>query len=73
MQDKQQWAVLNSSPHAVTVLAWIDHNSLLYEIHLNRTRFWVPLNTEIYTEFALRWADVCFLVTDPELVPGVEF
>ena len=73
MHDSKQYAVLNSSPHAVTVLEWMEHNSLLYEIHLNRTRFWVPTNTVTYTEFALRWADVCFAITDPELIPGVEF
>ena len=68
MHDSKQWAVLNSHPAAVTVLEWIDCNSLLYEIHLNRTRFWVPINTPLYTEFCLRWADACTPVTDPELV-----
>jgi len=73
MHDSKQYAVLMRDPSAVAVLEWITQHDLVYEVHLNRTRFWVPTNTAIYTEFALRWADVCFAITDPELIPGVEF
>ena len=73
MPVSKQYAVLNSSAHAVTVLEWIEHHNILYEIHLNRTRFWVPTNGPLYTDFALRFAEHCYLVQDPELVPGVEF
>lgn len=74
MPVSKQYAVLNSSAHCVTVLEWIEHHNILYEIHLNRTRFWVPTNGPLYTEFVLRFADICFTVLpDPELVPGVEF
>ena len=68
MPDSKQYAVLNSSADAVTVLAWIAHHNLLYEVHLNRTRFWVPLGTPLYTDFALRFAEFCFPVQDPEFL-----
>jgi hypothetical protein len=61
-----QYAVLNQSAHAVGVLEWIQHHNILYEIHLNRTRFWVPLGAPLYTDFALRWAEHCHPVQDPE-------
>ena len=64
----EQYAVLNQHVNAIAILEWIQTHDLLYEIHLNRTRFWVPINTPLYTEFALRWADTCFTVTDPELI-----
>jgi hypothetical protein len=68
MQEFKQYAVLMRDPCAVAVLEWITQHDLVYEVHLNRTRFWVPTNTPLYTEFALRWADSCFLVQDPELI-----
>jgi hypothetical protein len=69
-----QYAVLNQHPNAIAVLEWITQHDLVYEVHLNRTRFWVPTNGPLYTEFALRFAAICFTVLpDPELIPGVEF
>jgi hypothetical protein len=68
MQGFKQYAVLMRDPSAVAVLAWITQHDLVYEIHLNRTRFWVPTNGPLYTDFALRWADTCFIVQDPELI-----
>lgn len=68
MQEFKQYAVAMRDPSAAAVLGWIHAHELQYEIHLNRTRFWVPTNTPLYTEFALRWADTCFMVQDPELI-----
>lgn len=65
MPDSKQYAVLNSSADAVTVLAWISQHNLPHQVHLNRTRFWVPLGTPLYTDFALRFAELCFPVQDP--------
>jgi hypothetical protein len=64
-----QYAVLNQHPNAITVLEWITQHDLLHQVHLNRTRFWVPLDSPLYTEFALRFATICFTVLpDPELI-----
>jgi len=40
------------------VVAWCSSNDLDYEIHLARTRFWVPRG-RLLTQFLLRWGTVC--------------
>ena len=62
----RQYYILNSHPMLGAVYEFIRLHDLLYEIHLNRTRFWVPIHDEIYTLFVLRFADHCPLV-DPTL------
>ena len=42
---------------------YIEAHQFQYEVHLNRTRFWVPAGREL-TEFLLRFADVCPCVDD---------
>ena len=61
-----QYYVLNSSARLAAVYQFIQQHHLDYQIHLNRTRFWVPINTNIYTEFVLRFSDDCPAV-DPTL------
>jgi hypothetical protein len=62
--DLRQHYVLNQDPNAVRVLEWIQAHDLDHDIHLNRIRFWVPLDSTVYTEFALRFATVCPIVEE---------
>ena len=50
-----QYAVHTESPDFKSVLEFVYANNLKYEIHLARTRFWVPKNTPQHTEFMLRF------------------
>jgi len=65
MTPHRHYYILNSSPHLAPVLAFVQHHELRYEIHFNRTRFWVPGGT-VLTEFLLRFSTHCELV-DPSL------
>jgi hypothetical protein len=58
--------ILTLDPLAGHVLGFIDHHKLRVDIHLNRTRFWVPLDSPLYTDFLLRFGHCCPLV-DPTL------
>ena len=57
----QEYYVLNRDPCCADLFKFIQRHELSHEVHLNRTRFWVP-DGPIYTEFALRWAQNCPLV-----------
>jgi hypothetical protein len=57
--------VLSSHPQFLAVFTFIRVHGLEFSAHLNRTRFWVP-EGEIFTEFALRFAEHCKAV-DPTL------
>jgi hypothetical protein len=54
----RQYYVLNMNPRASAVFEFIQYHNLPCEVHLNRTRFWVPEGS-ILTEFVLRFADSC--------------
>ena len=58
-----EYMILNSSLQAKDVFAYIRLHKFNVEVHLNRTRFWVPDGVE-FTEFILRFGDVCSAV-DP--------
>lgn len=60
--DLRQHYVLNQDPRALAVLEFIDFHGLDHEVHLNRTRFWVPLDTPLYTAFALQFGHCCPIV-----------
>jgi hypothetical protein len=62
----RQYYVLNSHPQLKAVFEFIQCHALDHEVHLNRTRFWVPTDSTAYTEFVLRLADHCPSV-DPTL------
>ena len=64
----RQHYVLNSNPILKTVFEFIQQHELKHEVHLNRTRFWIAIDTPAYTEFVLRLADHCPSV-DPTLDP----
>ncbi len=53
-----QYCVYNQDPHLLEVAEWISQNNIKHEIHLNRTRFWVPQGPML-TEFLLKYSDIC--------------
>ena len=66
MNDAREYYVLTMHPNAREVLAWVWDNALQYEVHLNRTRFWVPIDSSLNTYFQLWLKDSCGCV-DPSL------
>jgi hypothetical protein len=52
------------------VCKYISENKLAYEIHLNRTRFWIP--ESLHTEFLKQWGHVCkYVHPDEDVVTGM--
>jgi hypothetical protein len=49
---------------AKEVFTWIFDNNLQFEVHLNRTRFWVPTDSSLNTYFQLWLAEYCGVVDD---------
>ncbi|CAB4125762.1 hypothetical protein UFOVP181_430 [uncultured Caudovirales phage] len=54
----RQYYVLTQNPVAPEVLDFIRLHSLLYELHLNRIRFWLE-EGPVLTEFLLRYSTQC--------------
>jgi hypothetical protein len=66
-----QYCVFTSSPEFIEVLDWLDKNEIKCEVHLNRTRFWIP-DGELKMMFLLKWSHCCPIVHDNEdLVTGI--
>ena len=61
----KQFAVYTKDPHFREVAKWIIDRGYNGEVHLNRTRFWVPDGIEMML-FRLRWAWTCKEVYDDE-------
>jgi hypothetical protein len=59
----RQYYVLTLNPRIGEVFRWIESSGCQYEVHLNRTRFWVP-EGPVLTEFLLRFSDCCPLVEE---------
>lgn len=57
----KQYYVLTLDPRAGQVFQFIYDHKLDREVHLNRTRFWVP-EGPVLTEFLLRFSESCPLV-----------
>jgi hypothetical protein len=65
----KHFSVFSSDPNLELALRFIEQHNLAHEVHLNRTRFWIPEGA-ILTEFYLRF-DTFQVVTDSEdLVTG---
>lgn len=62
---KNHYAIYTRSPHFDDVLGWIKTNKIPCELHLNRTRFWVP-DGVLFTEFSLKYSDVCIKMVEVE-------
>ena len=54
----RQYYILTLDPRAGEVFRFIRDHQLTVDVHLNRTRFWVPEGS-VLTEFLLRFADCC--------------
>lgn len=66
----RHYYVSNSNPSLEDLLEFIRHHKLSVEIHLNRTRFWVP-NGTVLTEFLLRFSTVATPVDESvDLITG---
>lgn len=60
-----QYCVYTYHPQFSAVLQWLDSRRVIYDVHLNRTRFTI-VDSQLLTEFLLKWGDVCYTV-DPKL------
>ena len=54
----RQLAVYTTDAQFSTVLAQLQYNSIPYECHVNRTRFWIDVTNPLYSYFALVCKDV---------------
>ena len=54
--------ILSQDPRFLPVITFIRSHAILFESHLNRTRFTVDPQSDYYLEFVLRYADSCPLV-----------
>jgi len=59
-----QFALLNQDPQIKELFEFIRQHTLAHELHLNRTRVWVP-EGPVLTEFLLRFTH-CRAVSDLE-------
>ena len=55
----RQYYILTLDPRASEVFQFIIEHKLDIEVHLNRTRFWIPEESSVLTEFLLRFSDCC--------------
>jgi hypothetical protein len=63
----RQHYILTLDPRCREVFAFIQQHNLTRDVHLNRTRFWIPDSGPITTEFALRFLDCCpEVLEDPD-------
>jgi hypothetical protein len=53
--ENSQLYILTQSPEFADILHWLDQHGCWYEVHLNRTRFYVEPG-RLYTEFMLRYS-----------------
>ena len=66
----RQYYILTLDPRAGQVFSFIREHRLQMDVHLNRTRFWVPEGS-VLTEFLLRFSDCCPYVDDTaDLITG---
>jgi hypothetical protein len=55
----RQYYILTLDPRCAEVFNFLQHHELTIEVHLNRTRFWIPEESSVLTEFLLRFSDCC--------------
>ena len=63
MMTPRHYYVLNQDPRTGEVFEFIQHHGLQVEVHLNRTRFWVPEGM-VLTELLLRFSECVHHVDD---------
>lgn len=59
----RHYSVYTMEPRAAEVFTFIQAHDLHYELHLTRTRFWVP-EGRLVTELMLRFSECVFLVDE---------
>jgi len=52
-----QYCVYTHQSEFREVVSWVNSRDWEFEVHLARTRFWVPHRDHV--EFVLRWGAVC--------------
>ena len=57
-RSQYQYCVYTNQPEFKPVLGWCRHNNILVEVHLARSRFWIPKG-RLHVEFLLRWGSTC--------------
>ena len=63
------YAILTGSTKFLEVAKYITENNLDYEVHLNRTRFWVP--DELLSNFINKHGEHCdFVPENQDLMTG---
>ena len=58
----REYAIYTLDPQFVSCLTWVEQHDLVYEIHMNRTRFHI-IEGPLLTEFLLRWGHCAELIT----------
>ena len=61
----RQYCVYTRDDRFIEVANWLRVNKIKAEVHLNRTRFWVP-EGPVLTDFLLRYNDVCPAVPESD-------
>jgi hypothetical protein len=64
-----QFALLNQDPQITDLGDFIRQHTLTHEIHLNRTRVWVP-EGPVLTEFLLRFTNCRAVLANEDLATG---
>jgi len=64
-----QFALLNQDPQLRDLFAFIQQHDLKHELHLNRTRFWIPKGP-VLTEFLLRFEHYHIVLDSEDLATG---
>lgn len=59
----RHYYVFTQAPEASLVFKFIQEHSLRFELHLTRTRFWVP-EGRLQTELMIRFSECVFLVDE---------
>ena len=68
----RQYYILTLDPRCAEVFNFISDHKLAVDVHLNRTRFWVPEDSSVLTEFLLRFSDCCpYVDTCADLATGL--
>ena len=62
----RQYYILTRDSRITEVFDFIRLHNIKFEVHVNRTRFWIPIESSIMTEFILRFSDCCPSVDDYE-------
>jgi hypothetical protein len=57
----RQYAIYTRDPQFASCMGWVTQHGLSFELHLNRTRFYIAEGL-LLTEFLLRWGSTAELI-----------